>query len=266
MRNALYLYRRMASACLRSKLQYRSSFLLSTGGQLLGLVFEFLAVCALFQRFGNLRGWTLPEVALFYGVTHGAFALAEIVGRGFDTFSEMIRSGDFDIYLVRPRSPTLLVAGREFDLRVGRIAQAACVLAWAITQLPIAWTPARCAVLASMIVGAVCIFYGLFVLQATLCFWTVEGLEIMNAVTYGGTETAQFPLTIYRPWFRMFFTYVIPLATVNYLPVSFILGRGGSTGPQAALLAVCPITGFAFLAGCFAMWRFGVRRYLSTGS
>ncbi|XXX55556.1 ABC-2 family transporter protein [Sorangium sp. So ce124] len=58
-------------------------------------------------------------------------------------------------------------------------------------------------------------FYGLLVLQATLCFWTVESLEIMNAWTYGGTEAAQYPLTLYRDWFRRFFTFVVPLASVS---------------------------------------------------
>src|ERR671928_195342 len=75
------------------------------------------------------------------------------------------------------------------------------------------------------ILGGACLFYGLFVLQATLSFWTVETLEIMNTVTYGGTETGQYPLTIYRPWFRLFFTFVVPLVCLNYLPANALLDR-----------------------------------------
>jgi ABC-2 type transport system permease protein len=48
-------------------------------------------------------------------------------------------------------------------------------------------------------------------------------LEIVNCTTYGGVETAQFPITIYRPWFRAFFTFVIPLATINYFPIHALL-------------------------------------------
>ena len=66
--------------------------------------------------------------------------------------------------------------------------------------------------------GGVCLFTGLVVLQATSAFWTTESLEVWNAFTYGGVFMSQYPIAIYRPWFRQFFTYAIPLACVNYFP------------------------------------------------
>ncbi len=105
-------------------------------------------------------------------------------------------------------------------------------------------------------------FYGLFVLQATLSFWTIETLEIMNTVTYGGTETGQYPLTIYRPWFRLFFTFVVPLACMNYLPADIILGRGEATAWQW----LSPAGGIIFLMVTLQIWKIGVRHYRSTGS
>ena len=145
----------------------------------------------------------------------------------------------------------------------GRLIQAVIVLVWAAATLEIAWTPAKAALLAGATLGGACLFYGLFVLGGTLAFWTVEGLEIMNAFTYGGTETAQFPLPIYRPWFRAFFTYVIPLACANYLPAQAILGRGGD---PALWQWLSPVVGLLFLLVCFQVWNVGVRHYCSTGS
>ena len=63
-------------------MQYRASFAMLTFGQLAITVIDFLAVWALFSRFGSLRGWRLPEVAILYGMAHTAFALAEGFGRG----------------------------------------------------------------------------------------------------------------------------------------------------------------------------------------
>jgi ABC-2 type transport system permease protein len=266
MRDTIRLYFRFAAICLRSKMQYRASFILFTVGQFGALALEFLAIWALFRRFGNLKGWTLPEIGLFYGVTHGSFAIAEIVGRGFYTFSDMVKSGDFDRFLLRPRSTTLQVAGREFDGRIGRLLQSIVVLTWALHTLPIAWTAGRIAVLAGMYAGAILIFYGLFVLQATMSFWTIETLQIMNAVTYGGTETAQYPLTIYRPWFRSFFTFVVPLACVNFLPAGILLGSSHADVPALPILALSPLAGVAFLGLSLLCWHAGVRRYTSTGS
>ena len=71
--------------------------------------------------------------------------------------------------------------------------------------------------------GGVSLFCGIFVLQATLCFWTTESLEVVNTVSYGGVQTAQYPLSIYSDGFRRFFTYVVPLASVAYFPVLALL-------------------------------------------
>jgi len=38
---------------------------------------EFLGVAALFLRFGSIRGWTLAQIAVFYGKISIAFALAK---------------------------------------------------------------------------------------------------------------------------------------------------------------------------------------------
>jgi ABC-2 type transport system permease protein len=99
-----------------------------------------------------------------------------------------------------------------------------------------------------------------------MAFWTTESLEIVNTVTYGGVETAQFPISIYRPWFRRFFTFVIPLAAMNYLPAHAILGKPDALGSSAALQWASPLAGFVFLAVCLQFFAYGVRRYSSTGS
>jgi ABC-2 type transport system permease protein len=248
-------------------MQYRASFLMLTVGQLLITGIEFLGIWALFARFGSLRGWTLPEIALFYGIVNVAFAITEGIGRGFDTFPNLVKTGDFDRLLLRPRSTALQVAAQDWQLmRIGRLLQALVVLGWAITALPVVWSPARILLLAAVIGGGVCLFYGLFIFQATLSFWTIESLEIMNTVTYGGTETGQYPLTIYRPWFRLFFTFIVPLAFMNYIPASAILPRADLQGVPAWLAWLAPLAGLLFLFVSLQVWKFGVRHYTSTGS
>ena len=49
-------------------MQYRASFVFSALGQFLVTGIEIIGVWALFERFGGLAQWTLPQVAMFYGV------------------------------------------------------------------------------------------------------------------------------------------------------------------------------------------------------
>src|SRR6185436_16137089 len=94
---------------------------------------EFVAVWALFGRFGQVRGWTLPEIALFYGMISITWSVAEAIGRGFDLFATTVKNGDFDRILLRPRSTVLQLLGQELTLRrIGRLAQGLLVFGYAI--------------------------------------------------------------------------------------------------------------------------------------
>ena len=96
-----------------------------------------------------------------------------------------------------------------------------------------------------------------------MSFWTIEALEIANILTHGGTETGQYPLDIYRSWFRAFFTFVVPLACANILPLNVILNRPNAL-PIVGFLS--PLCGLFFLGLALLIWRQGVRHYHSTGS
>jgi viologen exporter family transport system permease protein len=265
--DALRLYGKYVEASFRSQMQYRTSFLIRALGHFITTALEFMAFAVLFERFGQIRGWTLSQMGLFYGIISVAFSIAEAGARGFDRFSDLVKAGDFDRMLLRPRFAAFQVLGQEFQLmRIGRFTQGWIVLLWAAHRLRIAWSISELVLTGSAIVGGACLFSGLFVLQATICFWTTESLEIVNCTTYGGVETAQFPLTIYKGWFRSIFIFVIPLATINYFPIHAILGLNDPIGSTRLLQWLSPLAGVAFLAVCVLFWRFGVRHYTSTGS
>ena len=112
--------------------------------------------------------------------------------------------------------------------------------------------------------GGASLFFALKTLEGTLAFWTTEGLEVANTLTYGGEAAAQFPLDIYAAWFRRFLLYFVPIGCSLYLPIALVLHH--DTGVPAALAALAPATGFAFLLVALAVWRAGVAHYTSTGS
>ena len=267
MRDALSLYGRYVAVSLRAQLQYRASFLLTCLGQFAMTVIEFVGVWALFARFGRLDVWSLAEVAVFYGLVNVSFAIADAVGRGFDLFSIFVKQGEFDRILVRPRSAALQVAGYEFALwRIGRLAQGLAILAWGAWELDVVWTLGDAALLVGAIAGGACLFTGLFVLQATLSFWTTETLELMNVLSYGGVESAQYPLAIYAAWFRRFLTFIVPLACVAYFPVVAVLDRPDPLGTPFWFQCAAPLLGVGFLLVSLAAFRLGMRHYTSTGS
>ncbi|MEM8767104.1 MAG: ABC-2 family transporter protein [Pseudomonadota bacterium] len=265
---AVRLYGQLVAQSIRAHLQYRLSFLLMAFGHFITSVVEAIGIWALFDRFGMLGQWSLAEVAFLYGIVNTAFPLSEALARGFDIFgAQFVKTGNFDRVLLRPRSTVLQLAGHDFQLqRVGRFAQGLLVLAWAIWTLDIDWTLWRAALLVFTIASGVVFFYALFIFQATLSFWTVDSLEIMNTLTYGGVETAQYPIAIYQPGFRRFFTFVVPLATISYFPALAILGIDDPLGSSLSAQVLAPLAGYLFFGASLLAWQAGIRHYTSTGS
>jgi|SRR5579872_3212327 len=266
--NALGLYGRYVAASLRAQFSYPGTLALMSAGQFLVTVIEFAGVWALFKRFGSIAGWRLGDVALFYGFVSIVFSFGDAVTRGFDVFgSTFVKTGGFDRLLLRPRTTVLQLLGYELRLtRVGRLAQGILVFAIGARLTGFDATPQALAILVWAGMGGVALFSGLFVFQATWSFWTVESLEAMNVLTYGGEAAAEYPLNVYVRWFRDFLMFVVPIGCVTYLPMLAAMGRVDPLGSPAWAGLFTPAAGFAFLGVALFSWRFGLRHYASSGS
>ena len=80
-------------------------------------------------------------------------------------------------------------------------------------------------------------------------------------MTDGGKHLAQYPMGIFRKAFLIFFTFVIPYASVNYYPLLYLVGKSNSF-----LYAISPIFVFLFLIPCYFAFNVGLKHYESTGS
>ncbi|MET0286761.1 MAG: ABC-2 family transporter protein [Polyangiales bacterium] len=262
--SALRLYGHYARISVRAQLAYPGSAALLMLGQVLNASAMFAGVWSRFDRFGDLRGYRLAEVALFYGFVNAVFSMADAISRGFDVFGpEYVKTGEFDRLLLRPRSTLLQLFGHEIRLsRFGRLVQSGFVIA--LVDLP--WSPVGALVFLFAFAGGVALFCGILIMQATLSFWTIETLEVVNVISYGGVEAAQYPLNVYGTWLRRFLTFGVPIAAVSYYPLLTVLGREDPLGAPSWLGYVSPLAGFLFFGIAALLWRIGVRRYTSTGS
>src|SRR5262245_35446656 len=80
----LDLYLRLISVQIRSQLQYPVSFWLDVVGTGVALATFFLSLALILQRFGDLGGWELGEIAFLFGLVEASFGLMDMVFGGFD--------------------------------------------------------------------------------------------------------------------------------------------------------------------------------------
>ena len=256
------LYFHYLSLHIRERMEYKKSFLLNLMGQFLGSFSAFLVIWFMFARFHSVKGFTFSQVLLSFSVVLMAFSLSECFFRGFDTFSTMIGNGEFDRILVRPRNTVFLVICSKLQLdRLSRMLQAAVMLGYALPRCGVEWTLTRVGVLIMMIGCGMAVFCCLFICGATLCFFTIESIEVINIFTDGAREFGAYPFAVYGKGILRLLTFVVPLACFQYWPMRWLID------PESPVFyAFCPIFSLLFIISVSLLWKLGVKKYCSTGS
>ena len=256
------LYFKFMKIHFKSELQYKLSFALSFISQFIVFFGYYFTIICLFDKFSNIKGFTLYEVLLTFSVIQFGFSFCETFFRGIDTFDELIVNGSFDRLLLRPRNILLQVFVNEVSfVKLSRLLQSIIILIISIINVEVVWKMGKIITLIFMLIASVLIFLSIFISAAAYCFFTVKGLEVRNVFTDGGKHMAQYPIGIFKKGFVFVFTYIIPYGFVNYYPLLFILGK--ETNKWYIL---SPLITILYLIPSILIFYKGIKRYSSVGS
>lgn len=261
------IYPRIIASRIRSHMAYPVSFALDTLAQMIGQGIELIVILVLFTQVSTLGGFSQAEVLLIYGMAATAFGLADLLVGQIEELSTFIRTGEFDVMLLRPLSALTQLLTSDVELRrLGRVAVGLAVLIWALVQLDLAWTPLRVLVVVLAPLFGTVILSAIWVATNSVSFWFVDGREFANSFTYGSNFSTSYPITIYGPWLRGLLCFVVPSAFVAYFPALAVLDRPDPLGLPDALRYSSPFVAAVAVGIAALIWRSGVRHYQGTGS
>ena len=83
----------------------------------------------------------------------------------------------------------------------------------------------------------------------------------MNIFTDGSREFGQYPMSLFKREVLIVFTYLVPIACVNYYPVRYILGYSDSI-----LYLISPLFCFVLFGLSIILFNRCLRHYSSSGS
>jgi ABC-2 type transport system permease protein len=252
-------------ASIRSQMQYKLHFLATaaTTGVLMAL--DFLILSAILYRFNDVQGWGIYEVGMLYGISSAAFSLYRMFAPEIHEFERYVIQGEFDQLLLRPVSPLVLLLTRNLELgRLGGVAQGVAILAVSLfgldgqgmqTWLIMLYLPVALAT-------GVAIFFSISLCTATVAFWSGQVKELQTFTLYAPQNAASYPVSLYPGWLKVLFYSVLPVAFINYLPMVYLLAKGG----EWFHLLLPPLVAAVFLLVSLRFWNAGIRHYHSTGS
>jgi ABC-2 type transport system permease protein len=263
----LAVYGRLARAQVRSQLSYRGSFAINLVAQALAQCSDLIVIVIVFGRVSSLGGFDFHAVLLFYALSGLSFGLADMSVGSIERLPSYIRTGTFDVVLMRPLGTLFQLFVSDFQLRrIGRVLTAAGTLVYVLSTSDIRWTPAAALLLVLTPLAGATIFGSLFVAANSVSFWLIDAQELANSVTYGGSYLTSYPVSVFGRALRILLAYVVPGAFVAYYPALTLLDHPDPLGAPTWLgwldTPVALLT--ATVAGL--IWRTAVRHYRGTGS
>jgi len=231
---------------------------------MLTVISEPIAIVFMFGRFGNIGDWTVERILLIYAIAVTSFGLAECFCRGFDYFPfQMVREGNFDRVLLRPKSLFTQVAASAFHIhRFARALTGMAIIIWACSRLGIGFSFHNVTMIAFALIGGLLMYAGVFVFSSGISIFTVGALDWIYIFTNASYETTRIPVDHMPRVMRSMFTFFMPMLVISYFPASAIGGWGGAVWRGWLALPA----GALFLGASMLVWRVGVRHYKSVGS
>ncbi|BBE30486.1 ABC transporter permease [Tepiditoga spiralis] len=253
------LFKSMLKASIKSQLEYRFNFIVDSTISGIVIFSDFLMLAIVLMNFKEIAGWNIYEVAVLYSIVEAGWGIFRLFGEGINKFEELIISGKFDTLLTRPISPIKQLFLQKFELkRIGVFLQAILVGSWGLSNLNIT----------SIYMYPILIFFSIVItfeinlILAAIAFWTIKNSDIIILAFYSTRTASSYPINIYGSILRSILTFFIPIATVGYYPVSYLLGK---TKNSFALFS--PVLGTLFLIPVtYFIWKMGLKKYTSTGS
>lgn len=266
---ACSIYRRLALASIKAEMQYRFSFITLNFLRILTIIPDLLMIAVVVWRFGAIGGWEAYELALLYGCYVVSLTLFELGFREFDLFEQHLVKGTFDTVLLRPLPSLLTVAARKLELtRIGVVLHGLAVMAIGrqvatarAPSIPLATLGGTVGLFLLPLLGVALIF-AMSVAVAAVGFWTVRIDDIRVFLVYAPSFASCYPQVIYHRALRFLFQTLLPVAFTSYIPLTYLLGKGGSGWH----LLAAPVVIAVAVAASLKIWAIGENHYQSTGS
>lgn len=247
---------------IKCEIEYKASFLLGILSNICMFFSYYFMILALFNKFDNIKGFNVYEVLLCFSIIQFGFSINETFFRGIDKFEDFIIKGELDRLLLRPRNVLFqLMLSKMHFVKITRCIQALIILVISLINLDIDYSIGKVILLIVMFITSVMIFFGLFLLAASYCFYTVQGLEVKNLMTDGCKHMAQYPIGIFRKGIKFVFTFIVPFAVVNYYPLLYFVDKSDNV-----FYMISPIFVLVFLIPIIMFFNYGLKHYTSVGS
>ena len=252
-RATLRFARALLATNIKGCLALRGAFLLQAAGMAANNVLFFCIWWIFFDRYDEVRGWRLTDMAGLYGVVAAGFGAAGVLAGGIRDLAASIHEGELDGMLSQP-PPTLLyaVGSRSHANAWGDLASG---LVFALFSGLV--HPQNVLVLGLAIGLSTTMFIAAGILLHSSAFWLGRVGSLARMMADFMVTFSIYPQSIFPGALRLMLFTVIPAGFIGHLPVSLLR----DFDPGVLLIAAGGAA--VYLALAVFVFHRGLRRYES---
>lgn len=262
-RRLILIYGKLFVNSLRTITEYRGNFLVSLIGVVLLNGANIVQILVIGDKFGKLGSWKPGELMLLYGFFLLTWSLQSVFFSKISKIEELVTSGEFDSYFLKPVSPFLqLISG---DIRYTGLCDTflgilLCVSGTSLLDLTFNLISVFWCIIFIVSGGVIVVCIRLMISCSSFFITKTNALSSFFTQVY--LITQKYPISIFNISFRFVVTFILPVAYINYYPVSFLLGK---TDVSPYLCMSSPIVALGFVIISSTIWKIALRHYDSSG-
>lgn len=246
---------------IKSKMQYKVDFYISSVGMILTNLLGILSLSILFKSIKTIVGWTYYELLFIYGFSLIALSPLQLFFDNLWNLPTYLITGDFIKYYLKPINIFFYYFAEIFDMKgISQFLIGLVSLFYSWGKLQIPFSLGNILVLIIMVASGSLVIISLMVVASSTAFWILNVTPLLNLI-FRLREYARYPVDIFDPLLRFIFSFVIPIAFVAYYPSKVFLRPSDNN----LLIFILPFISIGLFLIAYKIWMIGTKKYTGTG-
>lgn len=219
-------------------------------------------------KFDNLNGWDMYEMLFLFSLLFLTYGILIIFFTGLRDFSSIVRNGNFDRFILRPRGLLfqLILCNADWFAAIGHGGLGIVLFVVSATKVGIQWNAVNIIYYIFAVAGSVLIQGAIFLFLGTLNIYLIETGSLKSLLYSNGRKFAGYPISIFNKFIQACMIYVVPFAFVNYFPAQFLLRKEDMNQYPEIYMYLTPFVGVGLYLLAYVFWRYSIKHYKSTGN
>lgn len=268
MHNIKKMYLMFCKVFFKQQVAYKFNFWVSILVNINSYLITYLGVWIIFQNIDTIKGWTYDEVIFSYTLNLLTYGIACLIFlKPMEKLEELVKSGEFDMILIRPINSFFFLILKEMDFKyIGHILLSITVLIQNSKILNINWNFEKKIFFLLILFGGILIQSSFIIIAGALSIKYILSSSLIDLLTFSIRKFINYPLDVFDRWIIVILTFFIPYGFVNYYPVRYLLGKdvllfGKIIGQYATIFVGCICISIASF-----IYKKMVAQYNSTGN